>query len=98
MGYLRQTHNQRQEELKTMMGWDDMGGNGWIVMTMSMLFFWSLVVLAVVAIFRRDGNLRPSDGQPSERTALQILDERFARGEIEADDYHARREILRAGH
>lgn len=81
-----------------MMGWDDMGGNGWIVMTMSMLFFWSLVVFAVVAIFRRDGNARPSDQQPGERTPLQILDERFARGEIEADDYHARREILRSGH
>ena len=37
-----------------MMGWykDGMGWGGWIAMTLMMVAFWGLVILAVVAIFR----------------------------------------------
>lgn len=82
-----------------MMWWNGyMGWGGWMAMIVSMVIFWGLVIFAVVAIFRSDGNSTPSNQQPSERNPLQMLDERFARGEIDADEYHARQDILRAGH
>lgn len=78
-----------------MMWWNDgMGWGGWVVMTLTMLAFWSLVVFGVVAIFRGDREDRTTQ-VPSERDPLQILDERFARGDIEGEEYRARRDELR---
>ncbi len=78
-----------------MMWWQDgMGGSGWIVMTLTMLAFWSLVVFAVIAIFRSDRDAR-DELAPRERDPERILDERFARGEIDVDEYHARQTALR---
>ena len=81
-----------------MMWWSDgLGWGGWIVMTLSMVAFWSLVVFGVIALFRgspEDRSVRP----PRERDAQQILDERFARGEIDRDEYEARLAALRAAH
>lgn len=79
-----------------MMWWNDgVGWGGWVVMTLTMLAFWSLVVFGVVAIFRGDRDSRTTQ-VPRERDPLQILDERFARGEIDDDEYRARRDALRA--
>jgi len=83
-----------------MMWWNDgwnngMGWGGWIVMTLIMVAFWSLLVFGVVAIFRGDRDTRFAPQQPRERDPMQILDERFARGEIDVDEYHARQEGLR---
>ncbi|GAA1157475.1 SHOCT domain-containing protein [Nocardioides aquiterrae] len=78
-----------------MMGWygDGVGWGGWLVMSLSMIAFWALVVFAVVAIFRtgrEDGS-----GRPGRRDPLEILDERFARGEIDETEYRARADVLR---
>ena len=78
-----------------MMWWNDgMGWGGWVVMTLTMLAFWSLVVFGVVAMFRGDRENRTTQ-VPRERDPLQILDERFARGDIEGEEYRARRDELR---
>lgn len=85
-----------------MMGWygDGPGWGGWIVMTLMMLVFWGLLIFGGLAVFkslRRDDDRghadRGGDGRPE---AERILDERFARGEIDADDYRQRRELLRS--
>jgi putative membrane protein len=82
-----------------MMGWygdGAWGWGGWLVMTLTMVAFWGLVVWALVAIFRgttRSGD-RNNHGRRS-RDAMEILDKRFARGEIDADEYHARQDVLR---
>ena len=78
-----------------MMGWyhDGMGWGGWIIMTVAMVAFWALVVFAVLALFRTE---RPGESTPDRRDPMQILDERFARGEIDEDEYHARSSVLRA--
>ena len=81
-----------------MMWWNDgMGWGGWVVMTLTMLAFWSLVVFGVVAMFRGDRENRTSQA-PREPDPRQILDERFARGDIDGDEYRARRDALRAAH
>lgn len=79
-----------------MMWWNDgMGWGGWVGMTLIMVAFWALVVVGVIAIFRGDRE-SGSNPLPQDQDALKILDQRFARGEIDADDYHARRAALRA--
>ena len=81
-----------------MMWWNDgLGWGGWIVMTLTMVAFWSLVVFGVIAIFRGDRERR-SVQPPREGDPQQILDERFALGEIDRDEYEARLDVLRAAH
>jgi putative membrane protein len=79
-----------------MMGWygDGMGWGGWIAMTLAMVVFWTVVVLAVVAIFRGTSESRATRGE-SRPDPMAILEERFARGEIDADEYRARLDVLR---
>jgi len=77
-----------------MMWWNNgMGWGGWIVMILAMVAVWALVAFAGIAIFRGIRNGR--SGTLPERDASQILDERFARGEIDIDEYHARQDALR---
>ena len=80
-----------------MMGWH--GGTGWgawLLMAAGMVAFWGLVILAVIAIFRGLGATRnEATEQTPVRDALRILDERFARGELDVEEYHARQNALR---
>lgn len=82
-----------------MMGWyhDGSGGGGWVFMMLAMVAFWVLVALALMVIFR--GTQRSGSPKPERSDPLQILDERFARGEINEDEYQARSSVLRdTGH
>lgn len=78
-----------------MMGWyyDGMGGGGWLVMLLVMVAFWGLVVWGVVVLFR---DTPSRDARSEHRDSLGVLDERFARGEIDETEYRARAEVLRA--
>lgn len=80
-----------------MMGWyhDGAGWGGWLVMTIAMIAFWAMVIVAVVVLFRGS----KSSGQDSSprQDPMDILNERFARGEIDEDEYQARGAALRAG-
>ncbi|ATO15272.1 hypothetical protein CO540_16690 [Micromonospora sp. WMMA2032] len=63
----------------------------WSGPMMGWMWIWSLLVLAVLAglvwfVVRMPGPDRASPG-----TARRILDERYARGEIDEDDYRRRR-------
>jgi len=66
--------------------WD---GGSWWWMGLAMVAFWTVVVGAIVMLVRR----RPDDSSgPDART---LLDERYARGEIDDDEYQQRRDALR---
>lgn len=82
-------------------GWDGWGWDGWWIMVLVMILVWGAVVLSVVALARHGRDRRePPPPPPPDRqrtpSALDVLDERFARGEIDADEYTKRRELLRA--
>jgi putative membrane protein len=57
-----------------------------------MWLFWILVILALVWLGA--ALVRGSSGRKS-KSALEILDERFARGEIDREEFEKMRETLR---
>lgn len=75
-----------------MMGWYGpgygMGGEGFIFM----MFFWVLIIIGIVYLFRW-GN-RGGEGYPREKTPLQILQERYAKGEIDKKEYEEKKKEL----
>lgn len=72
------------------------GWGGWFAMLAMMVVFWGAIAWVVVTLIRHSGPRTDRDssagGEP-----MRILDERFARGEIDEDDYQRRRDLLRRG-
>ena len=68
------------------------GGMMWI--------FWILIILALVwfvAIATRRGGASPGGPSPgSDKSALEILKERYARGEIERDEFEQKQKDLKS--
>jgi putative membrane protein len=75
-----------------MWGWNGMAAGGWIVMTMLWVAVIGLIVWALAALFPRGR----TDQEPRE-TPEDILDRRFARGELDAEAYREMRAELRGG-
>ena len=75
-------------------GW---GWGGWILMTLVMILFWAVVITAIVLAIRyltgTGGHRKPDDSAFTR--AEDVLAERFARGEIDDDEYRKRRTLLR---
>jgi putative membrane protein len=80
-------------------------GAGWpfwevAVMWVGMIAFWGLLIWAVYALVT-SATRRPDPGTQSEERrggdARRILDERLARGEIDADEYRRLRDVLASG-
>ena len=77
-------------------GW---GWGAWVFMAIMMLIFFALVAAVLIAVIRSGGwggGGATRSGRVVGRTALRLLDERFARGEIDADEYTKRRDLLRS--
>ena len=71
----------------------------WLVGAIGMIAFWALVIwgiwYAVTGITRRDRYGERHDGLGERRDEpRRILDERLARGEIDADEYRHLRDLL----
>ena len=69
----------------------------WVVMTLMMLIFWgglaALVVWLVRSLSTRDRVPTPPPPAPT-RGADDLLAERFARGEIDEEEFARRRKVL----
>jgi putative membrane protein len=74
-----------------------MSGWGMLLMTVSNLLFWALVIAGVVALVRYVRPDRPDDrSAPPASTPDQVLAERYARGEIDDEEYTRRLQVLAA--
>lgn len=80
------------------MGW----GRGFFALLLILIAV-CVIVWVVTALMRPGGHLHhheisPGANPPSKQSsdALRILDERFARGDIDADEYTKRRDLLRS--
>jgi putative membrane protein len=78
-----------------MMGWSNWGAGSWIIMSLMMVVFWGGLIVLVVWLVRGAGPQRRA-GRPADATERgeEVLAERFARGEIDEDEFHRRSEIL----
>jgi putative membrane protein len=75
-----------------MMGW---GGSGWIGI-LFMVFFWVLIIVAIILLVRwLVGSSRHQNfGSQREDSALEILKKRYARGEINKEEFEAKKKDL----
>lgn len=79
-------------------GW---GWGGWILMGLAMVVFWAVVITLVILAIRyftsdrsSAGTTRPAPAPGSNR-AEDLLAERFARGEIDEEEFRRRMTLLR---
>ncbi len=72
-------------------------GGSWGGMVFGPLFgllFIAAIAIAVVLVVRALGGGGPAARGGAARSALDILDERFARGEIDSEEYEERKKAL----
>lgn len=67
------------------------GWGGWIGGLLMMALFWAGLVAAIYVVVRTGGGSRTP---PRRSKALDILAERFARGEISAEEFEERRKVI----
>ena len=83
-----------------MNGWHGGGGPvGWFGLALLMLMFWGVIVAVVIVAVGWPSRRRADDSgskPPPRDPSLRILDERFARGEIDEEEYRRRRDVLRS--
>ncbi len=76
-----------------MMGWAD--GHGWMGFGwIFMVLFWVLIIVGIIALLRWLGISGKDTRDESRKTPLEMLQERYARGEIEREEYEQKRRDL----
>lgn len=73
------------------MGW----GMGWGVLgIVQMLLWWVLIIVAIVVLVRWLAHSSPGKEPPRENRALDVLKERYARGEIGKEEFEQKKRDL----
>lgn len=98
MGRGRGQGLQRRDDV----GWgmhDGMGVFGWLLMVFLLLLLIALIAAVVLLLVRSSGRGAALGGRAGAKPsqAEHMLDERFARGEIDEEEYLHRRSVLRGG-
>ena len=81
-------------------GWGGWGWGGWILMALVMIVFWALVITAIVVAVRYFAGAgtahgRAGGGPTPTGGAEDVLAERYARGEIDDEEYRRRLTLIR---
>ncbi len=80
------------------MMWGPWSGPWWgLGMMLISLLFLALIVVGIVLIVRSFSDGGRTAPRPEGNRALDILDERFARGELDQREYEERRRLLTGG-
>lgn len=75
----------------------DWGGFGWWGMGFGivfMLLFWGLIILGIAALIRLLLTQSSPVRGPRNKTPLEIVQERYARGEIDREEYEQKKRDL----
>ena len=79
-------------------GWHNGSGAGWLLMVFVMISIWAIAIWLLFSFQRRNSNSTHQAPPPPPQTTGQspedILHERLARGDIDADEYRQRHEAL----
>jgi putative membrane protein len=79
--------------------WGYMGdgawGYGWGILGVAhLVLWWILIILGITVLAKWLFAGLPSEGRGSRRRALEILEERYARGEIDRNEFESKRRDL----
>lgn len=78
-------------------GWNGISGWGWVGMTLMMVFWFAILALFIYAISRAFWRpSQPVTGLSDQDRAMNLLRERFARGEITSEEYQKASSTLRS--
>lgn len=83
-----------------MMGnWGEFGGWGMGFGFVFMLLFWTLIIVGIVVAIRwlmreSQGRLENGRSLPHDKSPLEIVQERYARGEIDREEYEQKKRDL----
>jgi putative membrane protein len=72
-----------------------MDGWGWFTMSIGMLLFWTVLITVGVLLYRALGRGSDRPSTPAATSPERLLAERFARGEIDEEEYRRRLAVLR---
>lgn len=77
-------------------GWQDQGwgAGGWLAMVVMMVLFWGLLAAAVVYIVRHFSHPHQVSAQPT-NSAIETLKMRFAKGEMDEEEFKRRLDLLK---
>ena len=80
-----------------MMGWGNHGsGMGWFG-GIFMILFWAVVIAGIIFAIRYLVTGKEGLGERAARDPLEILKERYARGEIDTEEFEERKRVLQSG-
>ncbi|KAA3628288.1 MAG: SHOCT domain-containing protein [Proteobacteria bacterium] len=76
-------------------GWD-WGWGHMLFGSLMMLLFWGVIIVLIVAVVRwlGGGSAQGGESAPARNRALEVLQERYARGEIDREEYEQKRRDL----
>lgn len=76
--------------------WPGNNPNGWIGMIIGLIIFIAAIIVLIVILLRPKHTDQYRDhSRESQDNSIRILDERFAKGEIDEEEYKKRKEILK---
>lgn len=77
-----------------MWGHMDGYGWGWSGMGLGTLLFWGLLIAGIVMLVKCSWGSGACEKRGQEKSALDLLKERYARGEIERDEFEQKKRDL----
>ena len=78
------------------MWWGHMNEYGWGGMGMGMVLFWVVVIVALILLVKNVRGVGAGKSGEPEKSAFDILQERYARGEIGREEYEQKKQDLGA--
>jgi putative membrane protein len=76
-------------------GWGMMGGFGWGgLMGLGMVVFWGLVIWGIVLLVRGLTSAGGGESSRQDTSALEIIKRRYAKGEINKEEYEEKKKDL----
>ncbi|WP_036323515.1 SHOCT domain-containing protein [Microbispora sp. ATCC PTA-5024] len=78
-----------------MMYWNGMNGWGYALMMTGNVIFWGAMIAGTVLLVRHLARTPHAPVGPGLPYAQEVLAQRYARGEIDTDEYQTRLDVLR---